>query len=209
MKIKNIIFDFGGVLYDINYSRCSEELAKLSSKPEIFDNLTLEEFIEVSSDFEKGIMNERQFRDLFRTGYFINADDKIFDNAWNSMLIELKDDSIHLIKQLKSEYRISLLSNSNQIHYNYFYNDCKVMFDNFEKLFFSFQLGMKKPDPEIYKFVCKKMKYLPEETLFVDDNSKNIECAILAGLNTFLYSSEKKLSDILHSIKNITHIYNV
>jgi putative hydrolase of the HAD superfamily len=206
MKIRNILFDFGGVLYDIDFLRCTKELAKLSSQPDIFRNLTLDGFIDSAADFEKGVISPQQFRELFRTNYFISADNKDFDKAWNSMLIGLKDESIHLLKQLSKKFRISLLSNSNQIHYNYFNNDCKLMFDCFESLFFSFQLGLKKPDKKIFDFVCQKMNYIPQQTLFVDDSISNIESAILAGLKTFHFSSETTMSGLLHSIEKFTHI---
>ena len=206
MEIKNIIFDFGGVLYDINYQKCSVELAKLSLTPEIFNDLTLEDFIDVSTDFEKGMISSHQFRELLRAKYLISANDEIIDKAWNSMLIGLKDESLNTLKVLKDNFRLTLLSNSNQIHYNYFYENCKSLFDNFENTFFSFQIGMKKPDKNIFEYVCKKMDYLPEQTLFVDDSFSNIESAILAGLNTYHFSSGRTLSDLLHSIEKITHI---
>jgi putative hydrolase of the HAD superfamily len=206
MEIKNIIFDFGGVLYDIDYLKCSTELAKLSLYPDLFKNLTLNEFIDLSSDFEKGFISRQQFRNLIREKYFISADNQIFDKAWNSMLIGIKEDSIRFLKKIKDKFRISLLSNSNPIHHDFFYKESKEMLDCFEGLFFSFQIRMRKPENQIFEYVCKKMEYIPEQTLFVDDSFLNIECAKLARLKIFHFSSEVTLSDLLHSIEIITHI---
>jgi putative hydrolase of the HAD superfamily len=206
MAIKNIIFDFGGVLYELDYLKSSIELAKLSSNPDILQSLTLNEFIDISSDFEKGLINSHQFRDLIKSLYCITADNQSFDKAWNSMLLGLKYESLSFLKQLKNKFRITLLSNSNQIHYEYFYHECEEMLNCFEKLFFSFHIGMRKPDKEIYEYVCQKMNYLPEETIFVDDGIRNIEGAELSNLKTYHFSSETTLSDLLHSIEKIAHI---
>ncbi len=97
---------------------------------------------------------------------------------------------INLLADLKQKYRTFLLSNTNRIHYE-FYNPIinqQFGYDGlesfFEKAYFSHEIGMKKPDSKIYKFVLENSNLIPAETLFIDDNKSNIEAASALGIQT-------------------------
>jgi putative hydrolase of the HAD superfamily len=200
MKFKNLIFDFGGVLYNIDYFASIKALARLSDFPERLDLMPLADIMNLPADFEKGLISSEFFRDYLRKNYHIRTDDFSIDSAWNAMLLGLKPESVQFISSLKNKYRIYLLSNTNIIHYNYFFTESKELFEQFDKVFLSYEINMRKPDVEIYDFVCNSLEILPKECLFIDDSESNIIGAERAGLNTYHFTSDKALSDLLHTI---------
>jgi len=198
--IKTLIFDFGGVLYNIDYFASINALAELSSQPELLVNMHLNSILELPDSFEKGLIKPDEFRDFLRKEYFINASDSIIDDCWNKMLKGIKPESVEFIKSFKNKYKLALLSNTNEIHYNFFINESRELIDVFENVFFSYKINLRKPDMEIYKYVCEKLNCKPEETLFIDDSFINIQGAEMAGLNTFHFTNDKELSDLFHTI---------
>ncbi len=198
--IDTIIFDFGGVLYDINYFLAIKELAKLSASPYLLNDMNLESILELPSDFEKGIMSSSQFRNYLRQVFFIEASDEMIDKSWNSMLLGLKKEAIPFIKSIKNKYKIALLSNTNEIHYKHFLPETSELLDLIENNFLSFQINRRKPDVEIYDFVCKKLNCNVKNTLFIDDSLVNIYGANLFGLATLHFTEDKRLSDLFHTI---------
>ena len=200
--IKNFIFDFGAVLYDIDYMLSSRAIAKLSNIPGSLEGMELQEFIDVPSKYEKGEISSAEFRLYLRNEYQINCSDDEIDKAWNAMLLKLKPESPNFIKELKNYgYNVVLLSNTNEIHYNFFEPECRDFFKLFDKTYFSYKIGMRKPDKEIYEFVCKDSNFKYNETIFIDDSKVNINSAELLGIIIFHYSNDKILSDILHSVR--------
>jgi putative hydrolase of the HAD superfamily len=110
-----------------------------------------------------------------------------FDHAWNAMLLDIPEERVRLIEQLKKKYRVYLLSNTNQIHYDAYsgiltgYGYPKLD-DLFHGAWFSFRMGKIKPDPAIYSEVIEKEGILASETLFIDDLALNVEGAQTAGI---------------------------
>ena len=189
-KIKNIIFDLGNVVIDINPNLTYEALAALSPTKSA---LEIEELVKVDKlwhSYEKGIISDAEFRDLLRESLELEASDTEIDDAFNALLLDIDPDRVDLIERLGKKYRIFVLSNTSQIHMVEFENilsrctDRETMWTLFEKPYFSFDMCLLKPDPEIYKTVLSQSNLLPEETLFIDDLKANIEAANLLGINT-------------------------
>ncbi|MFA6569839.1 MAG: HAD family phosphatase [Bacteroidota bacterium] len=201
--IKNIIFDFGNVLYEIAPERTMAEFAKLSAKPELIKNYSVRKFgsTEIFLHFEKGKISSAKFRDFIRKELFISASDEELDKAWNLTLIGLFPDSVPIINEFKNKFCIALLSNTNEIHYNFFEHQCIELFAAFQQCFFSHKLGMRKPDENIYINLLNKLKYQPSETLFVDDTIDNIETAAELGIHTYLVSEDNPLSELIHIVE--------
>jgi putative hydrolase of the HAD superfamily len=112
------------------------------------------------------------------------------DDAWNALLLDLPVKRVEMLKLLKPHYRLFLLSNSNQIHYDCYMGRFEKEYGYsmellFEKLWFSFQLGLLKPDPEIFRYVLNEAGLIPEETLFIDDTLVHVEAARSVGINAF------------------------
>lgn len=205
MQAKNIIFDFGGVFYDVDYLRTAEALASLSPVPSSLLSMHIDELLDLPQEFEKGLINSTSFINYLRNQFGIIASDREIIEAWNAMLGGLKANAIEVAAEFAMSYRIILLSNTNEIHYKKFNAECQNLYPKFEDVFFSHQIGMRKPDKEVFDFVCQKMKFSPDETIFVDDNVKNSSGALEKGIEFVHFERTRSLSELLHSIRNITH----
>jgi glucose-1-phosphatase len=184
--IKNIIFDLGGVIMDIDVKQTLHAFSKLGLKNihEYFRHGFAASFF---SDHEAGRISDEDF--LKEIKNLLNTDvsqDALVD-AWNALLLRFPPDRIALLKELKSKYRLFLFSNTNAIHYKKFSEIYRASFegnleDLFEKAYFSHDLGHRKPDLSGYEQIILENQLDPKLTLFVDDALMNVEGAIKAGL---------------------------
>lgn len=201
-SIKNIIFDFGGVIIPVNVMAFAGGLLNLGCT----DVLGMHERFmaeEVYSRFEKGEMSPGEFRQMLRTGLNDHATDEQLDKAWNLIIGEIPPHRVDFLDKLRSKYRIFLLSNTNKIHYDFYQEQFRKIYGYpsldslFEKAYYSFHLKLYKPDPAIFEFVMKDSGLKPEETLFVDDYTSNIEAAKKLGLHTIHLQEGMEVVDLL------------
>jgi glucose-1-phosphatase len=205
MLVKNIIFDFGGVFYDVDYRRTIEALAMISTEGERLRAMKLDDILDMPEIYEKGLIDSYSFISDLRSQYSIQSPEHAIIEAWNAMLIGLKVDAISIAEQFANQFNIIILSNTNEIHFQKFKDECIDFFPKFQEVFFSHEIGLRKPDMEVFDFVCKRMKFSPDETIFIDDNTKNSSGAIMMGIKFMHFDSNMDLSGLLHSIRNITH----
>lgn len=200
-SIRTIIFDFGGVVLDIDPSLTLKELANLGFKNT--DVFITSEFQEgVMNKFERGILTPEMFRQKVRE--FLNADvsDQNIDDAWNALLLDIPKERIAVIEAVRKNYKTFLISNSNEIHYDVYVRDLQLRFGYhefdqlFDKAYFSFDLHLSKPNPEIFEFVLNQHRLVPSETLFIDDTFEHIEAARKLGLKTYHLEKPERLRDI-------------
>jgi len=202
--IKNIIFDLGGVIVRLDRNACVQSFRKIGF--EDFGTI-LNDFVQHGFflDFEKGIIDSVQFREIIRKyigGYV--SDEKI-DKAMADFLAEIPLYKLKLIYRLKQSYNVYLLSNTNPIAMNQvrvLFSNCGYeMNDCFHKMFLSYEMKMAKPDAEIFEKLISETGINPVESLFVDDGSLNIKTAMLLGFKTLLASQEcdleKEVLDLL------------
>ncbi|MCX6246555.1 MAG: HAD family phosphatase [Bacteroidetes bacterium] len=193
-SIKNIIFDFGGVICDLEISRSVEKFkefgpakAGLSGNQEEQDR----EFEKLVATLETGLITSQQFREVIRFHYQVPPSDAEIDDAWNALLAGIPEPRIRVLENIRSRYRIFLLSNSNEIHFLKFRADLqeKYGYAGFEELFeracFSYQVHLKKPDPAIFQLVLTENKLVSSETLFIDDTLIHVEAARKLGINGY------------------------
>ncbi|MBU2466379.1 MAG: HAD-IA family hydrolase, partial [Bacteroidetes bacterium] len=132
----------------------------------------------------------------------IDACDQEIDDAWNALLLDIPKERIAVIEQAKQHYNVFLLSNSNEIHYDVYVRDLQLRFGYrefdqlFDKAYFSFDLHLSKPNPEIFEFVLDQHKLVPEQTLFIDDTLEHIESARSLGLQTFHLQKPTRVRDL-------------
>jgi putative hydrolase of the HAD superfamily len=198
--IDTLIFDFGGVLYDIDYFAATRAFANLSLNPYKLLQLDRAGIFNLPSEFEKGNAEEDDFRNYLRKEYEIIASDEELDKAWNAMLLGLKDDAVSFVNSINNSYKTALLSNTNSIHYRKFFPETEELMSLFDIKIFSYMTGMRKPDVEIYDYTLKKIDSDAENCIFIDDSIINLEGAKAIGMRTFLFEPSHNLSDILHSI---------
>lgn len=209
MPYQNIIFDLGGVIINIDYSLSIRAFTKLSSG--ILDEIELQNsppsFIVA---YEKGEISSEQFRESLRREFHIIADDNQIDTAWNAMLLDIPKERIELIQNLKTEKRLFVLSNTNQIHKTAFDKKMQkvlgeVSFDSlFEKTYYSYQVKMSKPDTNIFRLVLNQSNLSPKQTLFIDDTQKHILAAQQIGIATYHLKAPETILDIFDG-KIATH----
>lgn len=189
-KIRNIIFDLGDVILNIDVPIASKSFADLSGR-EQGEILTIFKESEIFRQFETGAMDEPAFRNYVREILnFPDLSDEAIDTAWNSLLLDLPPERVELLKKLAAEYRIFLLSNTSSIHITQVNKILEAstgvekLEDLFETVFLSYEMGLMKPDTRIYEKVLDKAGLKAEETLFLDDNADNIRGAAQLGIQT-------------------------
>jgi len=188
--IKNIIFDLGGVILNINYNKTSEAFKELGLNN--FDELYSQaQQSHLFDHLERGLISNKSFRDEIRRLSQLNLSDVQIDKAWNAMLLDLPKERIDILLEAKKNYRTFLLSNTNDIHLKaytenlYNQHSIKSLSELFEEEFFSHKIQLRKPDVEAFRYVIEKMELIPEETLFIDDSAQHLVGAKKAGLNTY------------------------
>jgi epoxide hydrolase-like predicted phosphatase len=201
MNYSAIIFDLGGVLFDIQYQKTADAFRSLGLKD--FDTLYSQAKQDgLFDDFETGRSSAADFRERLRSRLGTNATDQAIDNAWNAMLLGMTSDKIELLSTLQAKYRIFLLSNTNEIHLTAVF---RMMNERFgfqdlsgfmEKQYFSCRIGMRKPDAEIFEFVLKEQGLSPAQTLFIDDSIQHIEGAAKLGIQTHHLKSGEKIQEV-------------
>lgn len=197
-KIKNIIFDYGNVIFEIDFRIAQKALAQLGIQD-------IESFFghkghdKLFSDLETGAITAAQFRDGIRKSAQNPAlKDEEIDAAWNSLLIGVPQNVHDVLLKVKNNYRTFLLSNINEIHYDYIMDHLKKEFDVenndhlFEKTYYSHLMFKRKPNVEIFEQVLKENNLNPDETLFIDDSPQHLVGAKLAGLHTLLMTENPK-----------------
>jgi len=208
-KIKNIIFDYGNVIFEINFKRTQDALGQLGisdvtnffahkNHNSLFDNFEMDQI--TPAEFRTGIRAAAKNPSLT---------DSQIDDAWNSLLIGVSGNNHDVLLAVKEKYRTFLLSNNNRIHYDWIMDHIQKGYgldnynDYFEKAYFSQQMRLRKPNVNIFEQVIKENNLDPKETLFIDDSPQHIEGAKKAGLQTLLMDVHpEKLEEFLiqHSI---------
>jgi len=199
-NIQNIIFDLGGVILDIDFKRTELAFAALGMG-NFNQYYTLQTVTPVFEKLETGQVSPETFYEQFRQTAQLQLTNQQIMHAWNALLLDFTPARIDLIKQLKERYHIYLLSNTNQIHYNYFTNAYKQQvggnFDDlFVKAYYSHQLGLRKPSKEIFEKVIQDENLQAAETVFIDDSEANINAAASVGLQTIHLPTPKTILDL-------------
>jgi putative hydrolase of the HAD superfamily len=199
-KIRNIIFDLGGVLLNIDLKRTEDALKELG-----FDNLSSymsqKHISSFFREYEMGKIDDAAFVQSIQSLSPKKLTEEQVINAWNALLLDFPEERIALLRKLKEKYRLFLLSNTNLIHYRKFQQQIYLqtggyLEDLFEKTYYSHTVGLSKPDLAIFRLVIDENKLDPAETIFVDDSEANIEGARQAGLQVAHIAPGTSILDI-------------
>ena len=194
-NIKNIIFDYGNVIFSLDFAKSQEAWKELGiDNANDFYSHKIQD--PVFTAFERGDIDaiglRERIKEITRKP---NLTDQQIDHAWNSLLVGIPQGNHELILNLKSKYRTFLLSNINEIHFDHIMKYLKDDFgfesnDHlFEKIYYSHLLGKRKPEAEIFEQVLMENNLDPAETLFIDDSPQHIEGAKKLGINTYLMTA--------------------
>ena len=200
--IKNLLFDLGGVIIDIDRNRCVEALEKLGVADA--DSL-LGKYVQsgIFADLESGNISPSEFRDALRRHAGNTAlTDSDIDTAFQKFLIGLPERRLEELRELRRSYRVYLLSNTNPIMWNdsivrLFRSEGKEREDYFDGMETSFEARVMKPDAAIFRYTVDKLGIRPEETLFIDDSQANLDAASALGFATALAVPGRDFADII------------
>jgi glucose-1-phosphatase len=188
-KIKNVIFDLGGVLLDIDTTKTDAAFEKLGIK-NFKNNYSLHKADSLFDDLETGKISETAFYDGIRNISKSSLTDTEIRDAWNALLLDFRTESLAFLQQIAAKYKLFLLSNTNSIHHTAFSKILretvgKPSLDSyFTKAYYSQLIGLRKPNAAFYTYVLNDASITAAETLFVDDLLKNIEAAKALGIQT-------------------------
>ena len=184
--VENIIFDLGGVIINLNQDLTHKVFKELfdDNFDKIIDEATADNIFE---HYETGNLSTLQFLNFFQKYKPVLSHQQL-TSAWNSMLLDIPKSRIDLIQELSKNYNVYLLSNTNEIHYNYIEDYYQRIFKQgsfeslFNKVYLSHQIRLRKPTLEIFEFVLVNSSLNPGKTLFIDDSLEHINSALKLGI---------------------------
>ena len=207
-QIKNIIFDLGGVIINLDIPKTISEFNKLSNQPfeSIYNQL---QQTPVFDSFDKGQITEKDFFVELKKALRNDVTDEELLFAWNAMLLDFPKHRLELLSKLKPNYRLFLLSNTNESHVLEFE---KTLFAShgyqnlepfFEKVYYSCRMNQRKPNADIFESVLNENNLIAEETLFIDDSPQHVEGALTLGVKAMLLEKNNEVEDLLKELKLI------
>ena len=200
-KLPHLLFDFGGVIINIDYNRTLEAMRQFGSGIEFTQAAQAGLFDEL----ETGRLSAGEFRAGLRTHYGLQATDVQLDEAWNAMLLDVPAERLALIAELRAQgYQTALLSNTNHLHITEINRRLKEQYglengiaDCLDRVFYSQEVGLRKPGEEIFRHALREMNWEAANTLFIEDSPQHIETARRLGLHTLFLTPPLTLQDAL------------
>ena len=188
-QTKNIIFDLGGVLLNIDFQKSTDAFKSMGIEDfeDMFSQFKADELFE---KLETGNLTETDFYSAIKKRTKLAITDIEIDSAWNALILNFRTESLEFLEKLSQNYKLYLLSNTNGIHLKFFKNlftkeTGKLLLDAyFIKAWYSSEIGLRKPGTKIFEFVLQQEKLKAAETLFIDDTLSNIETAQKMGFKT-------------------------
>jgi len=204
--IKYIIFDLGGVILNIDFQQAAQAFKKLglddfeglyskATQNKLFDRL------------EKGLISAQDFRNELRELSGIEMSDIQIDKAWNSLILDFPPARLHLLKELRKNYKLFLLSNTNIIHADFYNNDLRQnhkidgLESLFDKVYYSHEIALRKPNTKPFELVLNDQNIQAKHSLFIDDALPNILTANQLGINTIFLNLDNG-HDVLDLFEN-------
>lgn len=195
--IDAIIFDLGGVVLNLDPEKTVNAFADITG-------LSQSELVEMGNNeffkqFERGEISSSQFRNNLNELFNLDIENQVIDNAWNAMLLDIPIERLNLIGSLQNKYKTYVLSNTNEIHIESFNKTVNKVTgghriqEYFEDVYYSYMLGMRKPDTEIFELVITKNNLNRSKTLFIDDTLEHINSAKQLGLQTWYLTNQEEL----------------
>lgn len=185
-RIKNLVFDLGGVIMNLDVPKTIKEFEVLGIKNIV--NETGHHYTEsIFYDLEIGKVSEDEFLEKLKSLSSLNPTISQIRDAWNAMILDMPRERIEILIDLKKRYNIFLLSNTNSIHQLKFLTEVNeandfIFNELFQKAYYSHEIGIRKPNVESFEFVLNDSNLNPSETLFLDDSLQNIDSAKSVGM---------------------------
>ena len=199
-RIKALLFDLGGVIVNLDYSKTIEafEAIGLKDAEHLYNQFNQSKIFD---EFEIGTISGEEFIRLLQKQISQKAAQNEIKEAWNAMILGFDKSKLEQIKIYSDKIPCYLLSNTNEIHLEYIQNILQEMpFKNlellFKKCYYSNIIGKRKPYKETFEWVLNDMGYLPKDVLFIEDSPQHIMGAKNSGLNTLYYTNDTNIGEI-------------
>lgn len=181
--IEAIIFDFGDVFLNLDKEATVRELKKLGLKE------WTPELEQLNYQYEIGKIDELEFMCGIQK-HIAKCDILAIREAWNAILLDFPLYRLEFLQLLSGKFRLFLLSNTDQTHIDKFEHKvgqsfARDFYNCFEKVYFSFDIRLRKPDENAFKFVINNHNLIPKKTLFIDDKKENVNAAKKLGFVTW------------------------
>ena len=195
--IRNLLFDLGGVIINLDRQRCVDALTALGDEK-------ADEMLDLSvqrgtlMDLEEGKISPSDFFKRMRQKIGKAVSDEEIVHALNELLIGIPLDRLTLLRKLRQRFNVMMLSNTNPIMFDTKIAECFAqeglsITDYFDDVYLSYRLKSCKPDIAIFKKVIELPRIVPQETLFFDDSQKNLDAAASLGFKTFLVTPDRDI----------------
>lgn len=206
-QIQNIIFDFGGVILNIDYHKTEQAFIQsgLTAFSQLYSQLQQTDIFDL---FETGKITTEQFIEAIQQVAPNLSASNIID-SWNAMLLDLPLDKIKWIQQLRPNYKTFLFSNTNAVHETAFNKEVMRVTEQptldsfFDKVYLSHQIGLRKPHVHGFQHILSEQNIDAAHTLFIDDSPQHIEGAQKLGLQTLYLPKGKDLETELSLLLNV------
>ena len=188
---KNLIFDFGGVLCDLQPDRCLGNFKKLGLDGDLLPR-QYSQFDGIFQKLDRGIMTADTFYDTLRKQSSMpDVSNSQIRDAWVSIIDPIQPERYEALRRLKDHFKLYILSNSNEIHWHYIQENLmsyqgEDITNWFDHIFLSHELHLEKPEPELYQAVTDIAHIEPSQSLFIDDSQINLDGASKLGFQTLL-----------------------
>lgn len=203
MKAKQfdaIIFDLGGVLINLDYHLTTDAFVELGMKDfnQVYSQLTQSSLFD---RYETGQISSQHFINLLLPHLPAGTSPNAVVKAWNAMILDMPKRKLELLTRLSEQMPIYLLSNTNEIHMEKVRREWKKSTDLplesfFNKVYLSYEINLRKPDPQIFTYVCEDAGLNPENVLFIDDSPQHVEGAKSIGLHIHHLQDPESLYDL-------------
>lgn len=201
-NISTLIFDFGGVLINLDLPQCILNFKSLGihTIDRYLSNFGQSDFF---LKFENGQIGIEEFRSEIRNCCETPLEDEQIDSAWCSFLCNIPAEKLEILTELRKKFRVVLLSNTNPLHIEVsaageFAKTGKTLYDYFDACYLSYEMRLVKPDAAIFEKLLELENVAPEHCLFLDDGIKNIEQAQRLGIQTYLVKEHEDLGFLLN-----------
>jgi glucose-1-phosphatase len=197
-RYSTLIFDLGGVIINLNTQSTVDAFIRHNAalSPEILNH-------PAAIDYETGTISDAQFREEVRALVASQLSDDDIDLCWNAMILDIPAWRIDLLRRLRNNHTLFLLSNTNAIHMRRVEQEVSQfgvtsLDELFDRAYYSHKMNKRKPNTDIYEQIIRENNLRPEKTLFIDDNPYNIAGAQKTGIHTIHLTNPELLREIFH-----------
>lgn len=194
-----LLFDLGGVVIDIDVERMLRHWLPYSrlSLGEMQQRLKIDPPFE---QYERGELSTTEYMGHLAEVFALEADWQAIATGWNALLVDQIDCALDLVARARKRLPCHAFSNTSTIHRDEWGQRFPRVLDSFQRLFLSFEMGMRKPDPAAFLSVADQIGVDPANILFFDDTVENINGARSAGLATVHVQSTADIEQALVGI---------